>query len=59
MLDMPEGTNDMAVIDHLNKFSYDFDHRPLVRTAKDMQKKRECTLNDSSELEEHFMKKNW
>ena len=48
---MPDGSDDKAVLDRLNMLSYDFDHVPFVRTAKDMHKKRECAFNDSSELE--------
>ena len=54
MLNMPEESNDMAVLDRLNMYSYDLDHRPFVKTAKDMHKNRECAFNDSSELEEHI-----
>ena len=49
-LNMPDGSDDKTVLDRLNMFSYDFDHKPFVRTAKDMLKKRECPFNESSLL---------
>ena len=49
-LNMADDSEDKTVLDRLNMFSYDFDHSPFVRTAKDMQKMRECAFNESSEL---------